>query len=89
MWMAWAINECRRNAMRPLFPMAMILTLLAACADYEEEKADLPLTCQLSKCICAGPDKVFVAEDEPEPVLWRENGDAYCPDGFELKLVGK
>ncbi len=85
--MAWAINECGRNAMRPLFLMAMVLTLLAACAEREESKVDLTLACQLSKCICAGPEKLFLQEDEPEPVLWREDGDAYCPDGFELKLA--
>ena len=85
--MAWAINECGRNAMRPLFLLAVILMLLAACADYEEAKPNLSLTCQLNKCVCSHRDRPFIEEKEPEPVLWRENGDAYCPDGLELKLV--
>ncbi len=73
--------------MSPLFLMALMPMLLAACAEREESNVDLTLTCQLSKCICAGPEKLFLQEDEPEPLLWRENGDAYCPDGLELKLV--
>ena len=87
--MAWAINERGRNAMRPLFPMAMMLMLLAACAERDEPSVDLTLACQLSKCVCSHRDRPFIEEKEPEPVLWRENGDAYCPDGLELKLVEK
>ncbi len=87
--MAWAITECGRDAMRPRFLMAMMLMLLAACAARDESTVDLALACQLNKCICAGPDKLFAQEDEPEPLLWRANGDAYCPDGLELKLVEK
>ena len=85
--MAWAINERGRNAMRPLFLMAIIPMLLAACAERDESKLDLTLACQLTKCICAGPDRLFLERDEPEPVLWRENGDAYCRDGLKLKLA--
>ncbi len=85
--MAWAINERGRNAMRPLFLMAIIPMLLAACAERDESKVDLTLACQLTKCICAGPDRLFFERDEPEPVLWRQNGDAYCRDGLELKLA--
>ncbi len=85
--MAFAKTERGRNAMRSLYLMAVILTPLAACAEREESKVDLTLACQLSKCICAGPEKLFLQEDEPEPVLWREDGDAYCPEGLELKLV--
>jgi hypothetical protein len=66
--------------------MALILTLMTACAGEEESTVDLTLACQLSKCVCSHRDRPFFEEKEPEPVLWRENGDAYCPDGLELKL---
>jgi len=82
-------TECGQNAMRPLILLSVILTLLAACTEYEEEKANLALTCQLNKCVCAHPDRLFIEKLDPEPVLWKENGDAYCPDGLQLKLAGK
>jgi hypothetical protein len=85
--MRFAITECGQNAMRSLYLMAAILTPLAACASEEESSVNLSLACQLNKCVCAGPDKLFVKSDEPEPVLWRDNGDAYCRDGLELKLA--
>jgi hypothetical protein len=75
--------------MKPLLLLAMISTLLAACAENEKSKADLALACQLNTCICAGPDKLFVKKADPEPVLWKENGDAYCPEGLKLKLANE
>lgn len=75
--------------MRSFFFPALILGLLAACGGGNDEKpkVDLSLTCQLSKCICAGPDLVFLERKEPEPVRWKANGDAYCPEGMELRLA--
>ncbi len=73
--------------MKPLILLAMVLTLLAACAEREESNVDLTLACQLTKCVCAGADRLFLEKDEPEPVLWKDNGDAYCRDGLELKLA--
>ena len=75
--------------MKPLLFLAMISTLLAACAEKEKSSVDLALACQLNTCVCAGPDKLFVKKDDPEPVLWKENGDAYCQEGLELKLANE
>ena len=67
---------------------ALGLALLAACAERTEDRqVDMALACQLNKCVCAEPDRIFLAEKDPEPVLWKENGDAYCSEGFELKLA--
>lgn len=43
--------------------------------------------CQVQKCVC-GPAgwSPFMAGGSV-PVRWRENGDAYCPDGYELHPV--
>jgi hypothetical protein len=43
--------------------------------------------CQVQKCVCgpAGWSPFMVGGSVP--VRWRENGDAYCPDGYELHPV--
>lgn len=54
------------------------LLLLSACAQSDEAKRNLALACQTTSCVCL-----------PEgPVLWRQNGDAYCPEGQVLRRSG-
>ena len=66
----------------------LLLALTVACAGGEAEpEVDMALACQLTACVCAGEDKLFFERVEPEPVLWRDNGDAYCPEGLELRLA--
>lgn len=60
---------------------------LAACAGDETAESDMRLTCQLSKCVCAAPERVFLAGEPPKEVQWTSNGDAYCPAGYSLKLA--
>lgn len=75
--------------MRVFALFGLALWLLAGCASQRQEEADLALTCQLTTCTCAGPDRLFLSEKEAQPVLWKENGDAYCPEGLELKIDDK
>lgn len=76
--------------MRVLFVLSATLALTAACNTAENEHAlNLPLACQLEKCVCAHPDRHFYEKPNPEPVLWKENGDAYCPEGLVLEQAKK
>ena len=63
----------------------VILAALGACAGDPEQGRDLALTCQTTACECAPLDVSLFGEAEPGPVLWRENGDAYCPKGQALR----
>jgi len=73
--------------MRGLILLALILVLPAGCAGREEATVDLTLACQLAECVCAGPDKLFFENEASQAVLWTDNGDAYCPEGLELRLA--
>lgn len=75
--------------MRRLYFVAAILTLTTACSAEEKPVVDLSLACQLNECVCVQPDRPFYEKPEPQPVLWKENGDAYCPDGLALELADK
>ncbi|MDE0060598.1 MAG: hypothetical protein OXI22_09425 [Defluviicoccus sp.] len=68
---------------------ALVLALGACGGDGPARKApDLALACQTMDCVCTGdPETLFAAERKTE-VLWRANGDAYCPDGFALEPAG-
>ena len=69
---------------------AALVLALGACggAGSDRKAPDLALACQTRDCICAaGADTPF-AERRETDVLWRANGDAYCPDGFALEPAG-
>ena len=67
----------------------VLLAMVAACAADETAETDMRLTCQLSKCICAPPPRLFEERGKNKPLLWKENGDAYCPEGYQLELIKK
>ena len=65
--------------------LAGLPLLLAACADDRKGDPKLAVACALKPCECA-PEGAFDGGD-PLPVLWRDNGDAYCREGYALRLA--
>lgn len=67
--------------------LALIIGLgLAGCATASPDRqTTLAGACQMRSCECmeAGSLTPFA---ERRPVEWRINGDAYCPDGFQLQI---
>ena len=68
---------------------AALVLALGGCggAGPDRKAPDLALACQTRDCVCAGADSPF-AQRRETAVLWRANGDAYCPDGFVLQPAG-
>jgi hypothetical protein len=67
--------------------LVLVVFLVAACQG-PAPKADPALTCQLTACTCVSLDRPFFSstrKTETTEVLWRQNGAAYCPEGFELQ----
>jgi len=67
--------------------LSAALLSLAGCA--LEKKPELALACQTRKCVCLPAQASFVLKGEPAQVQWKPNGDAYCPDGYVLRLEEK
>ncbi len=66
------------------------LAFLTACASKTSELEGTPRVaeaCQLRSCACVGSRVFFLGVREDTEVLWRQNGAAYCPDGFELTFA--
>ncbi|MCH6588373.1 MAG: hypothetical protein IH805_08685 [Proteobacteria bacterium] len=58
---------------------------LAGCV--LEPVPGMELKCQMTECVCAPTQAVFPVLPGPTsvPVLWKENGDAYCPQDHVLR----
>lgn len=68
----------------------LIATGLTACAT--EPEPSLALACQMTKCTCLPKGGIsFLAKpvSRSVPVLWEQNGDAYCPADYVLRRAGK
>ncbi len=63
------------------------LLVLAGCT--LAEKPELALACQTRACTCLPEKAGYPLKAEPAPVQWRSNGDAYCKEGYVLRLVEK
>jgi len=65
--------------------LLILAGLLAGCADRaESEAAKLSLACQVSKCDCISDTVSFFDE---EPVQWKQDGTASCPEGYHLRRL--
>ncbi len=64
---------------------ALLGVALAGCAF--EPIPGMELKCQMTECVCVPTHAVFPARPglTSVPVLWKENGDAYCPQDHVLR----
>lgn len=69
------------------FLLVCAATLLTAgCGPTK--KPNLALACGIQKCICRAESAgIFTSSKAGTDVLWRQNGDAYCPEGYFLRKV--
>jgi hypothetical protein len=63
--------------------------VLAGCSAERETKASLSGACQLGPCVCADTKALFWQTAKTVPLLWKENGEAYCPPDYALLRVPK
>jgi len=65
---------------------------LGGCASLTQKPEDpqtLALACELTPCTCRATAKSFWArEAATAPVQFRNDGTAFCPDGFRLERQG-
>ena len=66
---------------------AFVPLVLAACAQATQSPASLALACQTRECVCIPENQSIFASGDTAPLQWKQNGDAYCPEGYVLELV--
>ncbi len=70
--------------------MLAAVALFVGCQAAPSEPAPTPRmgeACQLRGCACVGKGIPFFGGRDSAKVQWRRNGDAFCPDGFELTFT--
>ena len=71
--------------------VAIVAGAVAGCSSYfkkDPSPGQLAAACQIVKCECRKVRESILPQFtkvEPQDVLWRENGTAYCPEGSILQ----
>ena len=62
------------------------LAALAACeAPPKEGAGNLADACQLKPCSCVEQEVGLFSSPDTKPPLWKQSGEAYCPEGYRLR----
>ncbi len=67
---------------KALFASAAVI-LVVGCQTPTHES--LALRCQFTECACALQKAPAIKKPTAAPVLWKDNGDAYCVEGYVLQ----
>ena len=71
-----------------LLGACIALFALQACSSSSTQSdAALSGACQVRTCACGPEGWTAFSAGGNVPVLWRRNGDAFCPEGYSLHLV--
>ena len=68
--------------------LAGLTLLLAACEGDRKGDPNLAVACALRACECV-PDRGLFPSGKAEAVLWQTNGDAFCREGYALRLASE
>lgn len=79
--------EC--SGIASALPISVLIVSLAGCASGDRGISNPALACQTTKCICVQSDPGIFKKPETSAILWRENGDAYCPEGFDARRANR
>lgn len=65
--------------------MAMLLAGCGSSLPPEQEARRMAGACQTRFCSCQQENVGILTKVLKAPVEWRLNGDAYCPEGYQLR----
>ena len=63
--------------------------LAAGCDTKIKPLPHLPLACETRNCVCTETEIIVLRPVKEVPVEWKPTGEAYCPDGYVLRLSKK
>ena len=77
--------------MRSYLLAGLMAATVAGCGMFKGDPSaeQLASGCQIIKCVClqasGGIMLPSLKKREVNPPLWRDNGTAYCPEGYRLE----
>lgn len=69
--------------------LSAVAVLTIGCEILNKELPNLPFACETKQCICTEVEIPIFRRAKEVPVEWRVTGEAYCPDGYVLRLAPK
>ena len=66
-----------------------VTVLAAGCDTQKKPLPHLPLACETRDCVCTETEILVFRKIKEVPVQWKPTGEAYCPEGFVLRLSEK
>ena len=64
-----------------------IAALASGCEFKKKVPPNLALACETRQCICTEVDEPFFQTAKKVPVEWKSTGEAFCLEGYVLKLT--
>ncbi len=69
--------------------LSVVAVLAVGCDTTNKKLPNLPFACETKQCVCTEVDIIVFRKVKEVPVEWRPTGDAYCPEGYVLRLAPK
>ena len=64
-----------------------VAALAGGCEFKNKVPPNLPLACETRQCVCTEIDEPFFHTAKAIPVEWKSTGEAFCLEGYVLKLT--
>jgi len=65
------------------FSISAAVVLVVGCQTPARES--LASKCQFTECVCTLQKASVINKPTGAPVLWKDNGDAYCAEGYVVQ----
>ena len=72
---------------RAIVVVSTVAALAGGCEFTKTVPPNLPLACETRQCVCTEINAPFFQIAKEVPVEWRPTGEAFCPEGYVLKLT--
>ena len=65
----------------------VVAAVASSCEFKKKVPPNLPLACETRQCVCTEIDAPFFQTSKIVPVEWKSTGEAFCLEGYVLKLT--
>ncbi len=69
--------------------LSAVAVLAVGCDTTNKKLPNLPFACETKQCVCTEVEIPIFRRVKEVPVEWRVTGEAYCPEGYVLRLAPK
>ena len=71
----------------PFAALAAVMVLASGCDTQKKSLPHLPFACETRACVCTEVEILVLRKVKEVPVEWKPTGEAFCPQGYVLRLT--